>query len=127
MIGSGRDAIAKPEQLAAAEKVRCTGFRPLCSSSFPRLAPVMRSMMGQAHLSTCRHHPSHDRDLARAYMHALPHTHAHTHTTPLQTCLELDLDGIVVIGGDDSNTNSNTMAEHFLKQVGRWQGWMRPE
>ena len=51
----------------------------------------------------------------------------HTHTTPLQTCLELDLDGIVVIGGDDSNTNSNTMAEHFLKQVGRWQGWMRPE
>ncbi|KAI7839314.1 hypothetical protein COHA_007012 [Chlorella ohadii] len=52
LIGSGRDAIAKAEQLAAAEK----------------------------------------------------------------TCLELDLDGIVVIGGDDSNTNSNTMAEHFLKQ-----------
>ena len=51
----------------------------------------------------------------------------HTQHPCLQTCLELDLDGIVVIGGDDSNTNSNTMAEHFLKQVGRGHGWMRPE
>ncbi|PSC71535.1 pyrophosphate-fructose 6-phosphate 1-phosphotransferase subunit beta [Micractinium conductrix] len=51
MIGSGRDAIAKPDQLAAAAK----------------------------------------------------------------TCMEHDLDGLVVIGGDDSNTNSATMAEHFLK------------
>ncbi|EFN58046.1 hypothetical protein CHLNCDRAFT_34452 [Chlorella variabilis] len=52
MIGSGRDAIAKPEQLAAAEK----------------------------------------------------------------TCLAHDLDGMIVIGGDDSNTNAAIMAEHFLKQ-----------
>ena len=33
MIGSGRDAIAKPEQLAAAEKVRCARFRHLFCSS----------------------------------------------------------------------------------------------
>ncbi|KAL4443799.1 hypothetical protein ABPG75_011536 [Micractinium tetrahymenae] len=52
MIGSGRDAIAKPDQLVAAEK----------------------------------------------------------------TCLEHDLDGLVVIGGDDSNTNTAVMAEYFLKQ-----------
>ncbi|KAL4442020.1 hypothetical protein ABPG77_011281 [Micractinium sp. CCAP 211/92] len=52
MIGSGRDAISKPEQLAAAEK----------------------------------------------------------------TCVELELDGLVVIGGDDSNTNAAVLAEYFLKQ-----------
>ena len=34
----------------------------------------------------------------------------------LQTCVAHDLDGIIIIGGDDSNTNSNTMAEYFLKQ-----------
>ncbi|PSC71449.1 pyrophosphate-fructose 6-phosphate 1-phosphotransferase subunit beta 1 [Micractinium conductrix] len=50
MIGSGRDKIEKPEQLAAAEKA----------------------------------------------------------------CTELHLDGLVVIGGDDSNTNAAVLAEHFL-------------
>lgn len=33
----------------------------------------------------------------------------------LKTALKLDLDGIVVIGGDDSNTNAAVMAEYFLK------------
>ena len=31
----------------------------------------------------------------------------------LQTCTELDLDGLVIIGGDDSNTNATILAEHF--------------
>ena len=31
----------------------------------------------------------------------------------LQTCLELELDGLVVIGGDDSNTNAAFLAQHF--------------
>lgn len=35
---------------------------------------------------------------------------------PTQTCVELDLDGLVVIGGDDSNTNAAVLAEYFLKQ-----------
>ena len=33
-----------------------------------------------------------------------------------QTCAIHDLDGIIIIGGDDSNTNAAVMAEHFLKQ-----------
>ena len=32
----------------------------------------------------------------------------------LQTCKELTLDGLVVIGGDDSNTNAAILAEYFL-------------
>lgn len=32
----------------------------------------------------------------------------------LQTCKELTLDGLVVIGGDDSNTNAAFLAEYFL-------------
>ncbi len=32
----------------------------------------------------------------------------------LQVCNELTLDGLVVIGGDDSNTNAATLAEYFL-------------
>lgn len=32
----------------------------------------------------------------------------------LQTCKELTLDGLVVIGGDDSNTNAAVIAEYFL-------------
>lgn len=33
----------------------------------------------------------------------------------LKTVLDLNLDGLVVIGGDDSNTNAATLAEFFLK------------
>ncbi len=33
-----------------------------------------------------------------------------------QTCSQLNLDGLVVIGGDDSNTNAAILAEYFLKQ-----------
>ena len=33
----------------------------------------------------------------------------------LNTAKSLDLDGIVVIGGDDSNTNAAILAEYFLK------------
>ncbi|KAL6774582.1 hypothetical protein ACKKBG_A25560 [Auxenochlorella protothecoides x Auxenochlorella symbiontica] len=33
-----------------------------------------------------------------------------------QTCKELGLDGLVVIGGDDSNTNAAVLAEYFLSQ-----------
>ena len=33
----------------------------------------------------------------------------------LKTAQDLDLDGIVVIGGDDSNTNAALLAEYFLK------------
>ena len=32
----------------------------------------------------------------------------------MQACRQLALDGVVVIGGDDSNTNAAVMAEHFL-------------
>lgn len=32
----------------------------------------------------------------------------------MQTCNELTLDGLVVIGGDDSNTNAAILAEYFL-------------
>ena len=35
----------------------------------------------------------------------------------LQACAQHNLDGIVIIGGDDSNTNAAVMAEHFLAQV----------
>lgn len=31
------------------------------------------------------------------------------------TCRDLDLDGLVVIGGDDSNTNAAVMAEYFME------------
>ncbi|MFH2092539.1 MAG: 6-phosphofructokinase [Pseudomonadota bacterium] len=31
----------------------------------------------------------------------------------LQTCMQLELDGLVVIGGDDSNTNAAFLAQHF--------------
>lgn len=31
----------------------------------------------------------------------------------LKTCMELDLDGLVVVGGDDSNTNAAILAEFF--------------
>lgn len=33
----------------------------------------------------------------------------------LKTCLELDLDGLVIIGGDDSNTNGAILAEYFIQ------------
>jgi len=33
-----------------------------------------------------------------------------------RTARDLDLDGIVVIGGDDSNTNAALLAEHFAKE-----------
>jgi diphosphate-dependent phosphofructokinase len=32
----------------------------------------------------------------------------------LKTCKELQLDGLVIIGGDDSNTNAAVLAEYFL-------------
>lgn len=34
----------------------------------------------------------------------------------LKTCSDLKLDGLVVIGGDDSNTNAALLAEYFLEQ-----------
>ncbi len=37
----------------------------------------------------------------------------------LNSCTELKLDGLVVIGGDDSNTNAAVMAEHFLARRSR--------
>jgi len=33
----------------------------------------------------------------------------------LETCKKLDLDGLVIIGGDDSNTNAAVLAEYFLE------------
>ena len=33
----------------------------------------------------------------------------------LKNCTDLDLDGIIVIGGDDSNTNACLLAEYFAK------------
>lgn len=33
----------------------------------------------------------------------------------LKNCTSLDLDGLVVIGGDDSNTNACLLAEYFAK------------
>jgi pyrophosphate--fructose-6-phosphate 1-phosphotransferase len=33
----------------------------------------------------------------------------------VQTCVDLELDGLVIIGGDDSNTNAAVLAEYFLK------------
>jgi hypothetical protein len=59
MLGSGRDKIEKPEQLAAAAK----------------------------------------------------------------SCKELSLDGLMVIGGDDSNTNAAVLAEYFIANGG-WLGWV---
>jgi diphosphate--fructose-6-phosphate 1-phosphotransferase len=34
----------------------------------------------------------------------------------LKNCTDLDLDGLVVIGGDDSNTNACILAEYFAQQ-----------
>ena len=97
MIGSGRDAIAKPEQLAAAEKVGGA-------------APARWRLVHSALL--------HSQPLALppALLDDPNTAITHTHTTPMQTCLAHDLDGMIVIGGDDSNTNAAIMAEHFLKQ-----------
>lgn len=36
--------------------------------------------------------------------------------TARQTCLDNSLDGLVIIGGDDSNTNAALLAEYFLKE-----------
>jgi pyrophosphate--fructose-6-phosphate 1-phosphotransferase len=33
-----------------------------------------------------------------------------------QTCIDLDLDGVVIIGGDDSNTNASVLAEYFASK-----------
>lgn len=33
----------------------------------------------------------------------------------MEICQHLDLHGLVVIGGDDSNTNACVLAEHFKK------------
>jgi len=33
----------------------------------------------------------------------------------MENCIKLDLDGVVMIGGDDSNTNACNLAEFFLK------------
>lgn len=41
----------------------------------------------------------------------------------LETCTLLDLDGLVVIGGDDSNTNAAILAE-FFKANGGKQLWL---
>ncbi len=35
----------------------------------------------------------------------------------LKTCIELELDALVVIGGDDSNTNAANIAEYFLQHA----------
>lgn len=37
------------------------------------------------------------------------------------TVRQLELDGLVIIGGDDSNTNAAFLAEYFLAN-GRWPG-----
>ena len=37
----------------------------------------------------------------------------------MNSCAELQLDGLVVIGGDDSNTNAAVMAEYFLAHSSR--------
>lgn len=34
----------------------------------------------------------------------------------LKNCNDLDLDGLAVIGGDDSNTNACLLAEYFKKK-----------
>lgn len=34
----------------------------------------------------------------------------------METCQSLSLDGLVIIGGDDSNTNAAILAEYFLKE-----------
>lgn len=38
-------------------------------------------------------------------------------TAAQQACTQHSLDGIVIIGGDDSNTNAAVIAEHFLAKV----------
>jgi pyrophosphate--fructose-6-phosphate 1-phosphotransferase len=35
-------------------------------------------------------------------------------SSSMKTCQDLKLDGLVIIGGDDSNTNAAILAEHFL-------------
>lgn len=37
-------------------------------------------------------------------------------SSSLQTCLSFSLDGLIVIGGDDSNTNAAILAEYFLQE-----------
>lgn len=34
----------------------------------------------------------------------------------VETAKNLSLDGLVVVGGDDSNTNAAVLAEHFASQ-----------
>ena len=35
----------------------------------------------------------------------------------MKFCTQLKLDGLVIIGGDDSNTNACLLAEYFAKNV----------
>ena len=37
----------------------------------------------------------------------------------LKTCRELELHGLVIIGGDDSNTNAAELAEYFMEHSSR--------
>src|SRR5690606_18771359 len=37
----------------------------------------------------------------------------------LKTAIAHDLDGLVIIGGDDSNTNAAVLAEYFLQKGGK--------
>ena len=47
------------------------------------------------------------------------YAHLHQFKQAEDTAKKLDLDGLVVIGGDDSNTNACLLAENFrLKLVG---------
>lgn len=41
------------------------------------------------------------------------YVHIHQFKQAEETALKLDLDGLVVIGGDDSNTNACLLAENF--------------
>ena len=142
MIGSGRDAIAKPDQLAAAAKVRRAALPTLCArllwfghaclscmlcvaswqrpcaactgtdagTDAPRPATTAGGNGDTAGLAEQRMPPVRAAAACkgvRATRGVVPT--ATTASTP-QTCMEHDLDGLVVIGGDDSNTNSATMA-----------------
>ena len=111
MIGSGRDKIEKPDQLAAAEKV---GVRPRRGGRADLARPAL--------LGACAASPS-------VQGAGLPHAQRVTHpasappsTAISQTCRDHGLDGLVIIGGDDSNTNAAVLAEHFLEQASRRGG-----
>ena len=111
LICSGRDKIEKPEQLAAAAQARARGGRGSTAAAGWRLRRLVLLAM-RAQLPLPPPAPA---------LCARQHTRLPTLPPPAacQALTDRAVDGLIVIGGDDSNTNAAVLAEHLLA-LGGW-------